>query len=407
LSDEEARKRQVQLPALGYLVSFFQSAGAGVQLLSDGRLKINDSAVWPLPKSLASYGQGRLYSLIDDIALSHMRSTFIKAVSENAGFGDRVRAEAKQGEKGLAIVRGTTRLGFIRPTHARVNDGEAIEGNFLAPGPHWQRLAEAISSAEAKRRLEEQAKTASPAQAQPLREQRAVQRISVLSGDLDPALARTCMDASRRIRTERQVAYERPVVLENDLGELTLFPIISTGIRLLLPFRLGNAPEAIEGNLEFILGDPDPLPLLIGKAVSLDDATRAWTCALVGFADATCIDIESAPPRQPRTRQRSASPAHQNRNPISAAPRRRAWPSHLEPVGSWIVYGAFVAGHRRQLNDKTASDEARARALQVGIILRAHETWVRPHSRGIPKDLEMRFRWHAPPELLAHNARRT
>ena len=61
---------------------------------------------------------------------------------------------------------------------------------------------------------------------------------------------------------------------------------------------------------------------------------------------------------------------------------RLAWPSHLEPLGSWTAHGAFVAGHRRQLNDKTASDEARERARLVGIILHAHETWVKPHSRG-------------------------
>jgi hypothetical protein len=209
------------------------------------------------------------------------------------------------------------------------------------------------------------------------------------------------MDASRRIRTERQVAYDRPVILENELGELTLFPITSTGIRLLLPFRLANEPEAIDGHLELILGDPDPLPLLISTTVLQEDAIRAWTCALAGFADATCIDIEPTPPRQPRTRQRSASPAYRYRDSVSDAPRRRPWPSNLEPLGSWTAYGALVAGHRRQLNDKTASNEARERARQVGIILHANETWVRPHSRGIPKDIEMRFRWHAPRELLS------
>ena len=92
---------------------------------------------------------------------------------------------------------------------------------------------------------------------------------------------------------------------------------------------------------------------------------------------------------------------------FSDAPRRRPWPSNLEPLGSWTAYGALVAGHRRQLNDKTASDEARERARQVGIILHAHETWVRPHSRGIPKDIEIRFRWHAPRVLLSRRPQGT
>ena len=35
-------------------------------------------------------------------------------------------------------------------------------------------------------------------------------------------------------------------------------------------------------------------------------------------------------------------------------------------------------------------------ARQVGIILDPYETWVRPYARGVPEDIEMRFRWHAP-----------
>jgi hypothetical protein len=63
--------------------------------------------------------------------------------------------------------------------------------------------------------------------------------------------------------------------------------------------------------------------------------------------------------------------------------------------------GSFVAGHRRRLNEgRTASAEACDRARQVGIILHPHETWVRPHTRGIPEGIEMRFLWHAPTELF-------
>jgi hypothetical protein len=82
-------------------------------------------------------------------------------------------------------------------------------------------------------------------------------------------------------------------------------------------------------------------------------------------------------------------------------PRTQHWPRHLEPVGQWVSYsGSLVAGHRRHLHDgRTASDEARERARQVGIILQPYETWVQPHVRGIPDNIEMRFLWHAPVEL--------
>jgi hypothetical protein len=200
------------------------------------------------------------------------------------------------------------------------------------------------------------------------------------------------------------VAYERPVVLESDFGELTLLPISGTENRLLMPFRLNRGMEALKGQL--VLGDRDPLPLLIGEDVAHEDAITAWTCALLGFADATCIEFEPVHPaarREPaRSRRHVPSSASHHRSSTPTLPRKQ-WPGHLEPLGHWADYSsAFVAGHRRRLADgKTASAEARDRARQVGIILHPHETWVRPHTRGVPDDIEMRFRWHAPANMLA------
>lgn len=106
------------------------------------------------------------------------------------------------------------------------------------------------------------------------------------------------------------MAYERPVVLEYDSGELTLLPITRTGTRLHMPFRLSREAMTLKG--ELILGDRDPLPLLIGEDVSYEDAVTAWACALLGFADATCIALQSAEPAAQRPR---------------AAPLRRRFPS--------------------------------------------------------------------------------
>jgi hypothetical protein len=202
------------------------------------------------------------------------------------------------------------------------------------------------------------------------------------------------------------VAYERPVVLQCDIGELTLLPITVAQTRLLMPFHLTMGTEALNG--ELILGGHDPLPLLIGEDIVDEDAIIAWAYALLGFADATCIEIE---PVEPTVRREVAPPRWHL--PRSAPPRtpstrslpRKRWPNHLEPVGHWIEYsGAFVAGHRRRLNEgQTASVEARDRARQVGITLHPHETWVRPHARGVPDGMQIRFRWNAPSELeLSH-----
>ena len=149
------------------------------------------------------------------------------------------------------------------------------------------------------------------------------------------------------------MAYDRPVVLECDVGELTLLPLAGTVTRLRIPFCLGKGTETLNG--ELILGDGDPLPVLISEHVADQDAITAWTCALLGFADATCMEFE---PVQPTTRRESARPGWRPSSSVShhrpsarTLPRTQRWPSHLEPVGHWVRYSrSFVAGHRRRLN---------------------------------------------------------
>ena len=230
----------------------------------------------------------------------------------------------------------------------------------------------------------------------------AMRRRDHLPGDLAPELIDACLDASRRIRLERHVAYDRPVVLERDGGELTLLPIAGTETRLFVPFHFARGAKTVERKL--VLEGRDPLPLLIGEGVVEEDAITAWTYALLGFANATCIELEPVKltgrrePKRPRHPSASIS-----RRPFSAQtlPRKPQRPNHLEPVGRWIRSGgSYVPGFRRHLPDGwTASDEARDRARQVGIILHWDETWVRGHIRGVPEGVEIRFRWHAPTEL--------
>jgi hypothetical protein len=306
-------------------------------------------------------------------------------------------------------MRGDKRLAVIHAAHAFIPHRPFIYANFLRPGPHWQQVAGVLNRAKekqvAKPKHAREAKEARPAAREAELERRgasAQRRIDRLPAHLGPELIDACLDASRRIRLERQVAYDRPVVLKLDFGELTLLPIAGTGARLRMPFRVSTATETLKG--ELILEDRDPLPLIIGRGVGEADAVMAWTCALLGFADATCIEFEPPKPtaRPEPARQWRPRPLVPPRHPSTRRlPRQRPWPRHLEPVGQWIRYsGSFVAGHRRHLPDGwTASAEAREHARRVGIILHSHETWVQPHTRGIPDDIEMRFKWHAPPEL--------
>ncbi|HET6192228.1 MAG TPA: hypothetical protein VFE59_35120 [Trebonia sp.] len=389
------------------MISFFTDAGIAAELMNDGSLQINKrvSEILPSRWELQDSRGGR-DAFIDRLAVTCLGGRFAEIAKEYSGLDDAVRFSVREGENGIAVIRDGVRLAFIHATMARAEGGGMIRANFLATGPHWSQLREEIYSATAKRgnSLSSGEKAGTVTRAPKEAERRrdlGLRRISKFPSGIDPLLARTCIEASRRIRTERQVAYSWPVVLESGLGELMLLPITSTEVPL-LPFRLTSGLKSLEGYLELIVGHSDPLPLFIDRDVSDEDVIKAWAAALVGFADATCIEIDWIMPRHTRPQQGAGSSVPIQRDPISTAPRRRSQPSRLEQAGAQVRHSAaFVGGHRMRLADgKTASDEARERAWRERIILRENETWVRAHYRGIPKDAGMRFRWHPPRELL-------
>ena len=406
--EKERQELRRQLPGLDSLLTFFRAAGVRIELGRGRRLWINGMqaeslAHLPPPETL------EWNSIVSEIALKYLRTKFIKAVQDSIQLDEGVRVTLLPREKGFAIMRSDVRLAIIHAARAEIPHREGIRANFLIPGPHWRLLADVLHDAEgelvAEWKRQEEAKIAAQAadagtKATQTRE--AARLLDHLPDDLGQELIDACLDASRRIRLERQVAYERPVVLESKVGELTLLPIARTGSLVLMPFRLDKGTETLTG--ELVIGDRDPLPVLIPEGVADEDAVTSWTCALLGFADATCVEFDQA---APATRRDQAIPPRQHSavsRPTASMrplPRGRPWPGYLEPVGQWSQYsGSFVAGHRRHLRDgQKASKEAHDRACQVGIILHPHETWVRAHARGVPDDLEMRFVWHPPVHL--------
>src|SRR5262249_53745709 len=153
---------------------------------------------------------------------------------------------------------------------------EGMRANFLIPGEHWRHLADILHDtegelvAEWKRQEEaEAAAEASDARTKAKLRPAAARCIDHLPDGLPPELIDACLDASRRIRLERQVAYDRPVFLKSEVGELTLLPIEKIGSRLLMPFRLNKGTETLTG--ELVISDRDPLPLLVGDGVADDD----------------------------------------------------------------------------------------------------------------------------------------
>ena len=422
LSISERRELEQRLPGIDYLLTFFRDADISAELLRGGRLRINGHLTPRLTRILSAPGKLDWDNVINATTVSYAAEKFIAAVTDNGCFGEGLRASLRRHEKAVAIMRGSAQLATIRATCAKIPHRDVICANFLTPGPHWQLAADVLHSAEpaliAEWRLEQDARAAIAVAALAAETERrqaaaaaaaernraaARRRIDHLPADLAPDLLDACLDASRRIRLERQVAYDRPVILQCGLGDLTLLPITSSQTRLLMPFRLATGTATLTG--ELILTDYDPIPVLIREDINDHDAITAWTYALLGFADATCIQWEPGDlPRQhgsTRTRRRQStvpSHPHPTTHPL---PRTRPWPQQLEPIGPWIRYsGSFVAGHRRRLHEgHFASADAVNRARQVGITLHRNETWVKAHARGIPDGIEMRFRWHAPIHL--------
>jgi hypothetical protein len=408
-------KLRRQFPGLESLIAFLRDAHVSVELVRGRYLRIDGTQTEPL-RHLPPQETLEWNSVVNEIALEYLRSKFVRSVEDNTCFGDGLRVVLRPREKGFVVMRDDVRLATIHASRAVIPHREAIHANFLVPGPHWRQLAEVVHDTEsqlvAEWKREQDAKTVAEAAAAAAKVERrraaTRRRIDHLPDDLAPELINACLDASRRIRLERQVAYERPVTLEFHARELTLLPITGTATHLLLPFRLSMGAQKLNGQL--VLADRDPLPLLIDADIADTDAIMVWTCALVGFADATCIEFNSAAPaaRSEPTRSRWPPPPvlPYRRPSMQTLPRKQPWPSHLAPIGRWLRYsGSFVAGHRRRLHDgQTASDEARDRARQVGIVLHPDETWVRSHARGVPDGVEMRFLWHAPAELELFHA---
>jgi hypothetical protein len=402
------RRQPTPQSGIDYLIGFFRDAGIDAELDGDGYLCLNGTQTEPLA-ALPSPETGQWLNTANEIALGYVCDRFIKAVEDNACFGDDVRASFEQRDKGFVITRGDERLAVLHPAHLHILHRPSIRKNFLTPGVHWQQVADVLRDLEATPDIEvEQKATATANTVAAVAAERGwaatPQRIDRLPDTLAPELIRACLDASRRIRKQRRLAYPRPVILQCDAGELTLRPIVMAMAHLLMPFHLHTGQQQLEGNL--MLGRRDPLPLLISRNVANEDAITAWIWALLGFADATCTEAAPTRPQERHLQARQARRSYKasRRRP---QPRERRWPIRLQPVGRWRQYSSsFVVGHRRRLNDgQMASAEACELARQVGIKLGPHETWVRWHTRGVPEDIEIRFSWHAPTELaLLHTS---
>jgi hypothetical protein len=176
--------------------------------------------------------------------------------------------------------------------------------------------------------------------------------------------------ASQLIREERTTAFEHAVRLQLPDESVRFEPIRGEGAALEVPYVYRAPGGAVRAALR-LRTPADPLALAVEHADGDALLGRSWVTALVAYADLTCV------PQAERARTGLVASGATDR-----------------------LLAANVAGHRRRLRQRRAPSPAAVRAAdRAGITLRAHETWVRPHLRGVPADTVLTFDWTPPAAL--------
>jgi hypothetical protein len=317
----------------------------------------------------------------------------------------------------IRLYDDTFAIGTVTATSARIGDVK-ISGSFIRPANRgilrrsdadWTRLAEAVvrhlaeHQTEQRERAEREAERVERAQ-QAQEGRRAAQARHVIDEPpkLPANLLELCLSASEDIRFHRTAAFSNPVTLITPSFELTFRPIDSHEIGLRACFSYKTATEAIEGELR-LSDSRKPLPIIVHGAVGIDTVTIVWAAVLLGFAALTVLPefVDRPPANRPHRQARRSTPRIPTATPRTAPRvRTRYHSATLVPTG-WTATAHWVVGHVRILPDgNEASHEAEREAAQVGITLRAGETWVRPHVRGGSPDRTLTFRWQPPEPLV-------
>ena len=125
------------------MLEFFQVADVDAKTEPGGRLWINGSHTDPMAH-LLSPETAEWFNVLNEITLKYVRDKFIRAIENNANFGDSICIFIPH-ERGFAIIRDDTRLAVIHEAHAFIPQRPFIYANFLTPGPHWQQVADVLN----------------------------------------------------------------------------------------------------------------------------------------------------------------------------------------------------------------------------------------------------------------------
>jgi hypothetical protein len=342
--------------------------------------------------------------LVAHLVMEHAPEAMVVAVEDYLDPSG-LALEATPSRVGIMLHRRGAADAVVHPTYARLFGG-SIRGDFTADGPHWAMLRTALLE----RRLPRPEKpvVATNANVKQLGDDR--RTFTVFPPCVREDFLDRVIEASKRIRTERSLDYgTHSVVLEASDHLVRYEAITRRGDAVELPFsftQLGQ--DEIRGALWLRCAE-DPLVFVCSHELGDELLALVWGSALIGFAELTCVpetdtldnELFSQRDRRAGTRGRSSD---ERRYLVSGGNGGfgHASPT-IRPTGRTAeALASYVAGHRRRLSDTAqASDAQRAAAADIGIVLRPHETWVRPHVRGVPTGAELHFRWESPVSLAA------
>src|SRR5690348_10593626 len=92
LSEPELQELRCRLPGIDSLLVFFLNAGVPAELVQGGRLRIGGRLTPPLDQILPRADKRDWDKVIDAVVMRYAGGKFVKAVADNAHFGEGLRA---------------------------------------------------------------------------------------------------------------------------------------------------------------------------------------------------------------------------------------------------------------------------------------------------------------------------
>lgn len=248
------------------MLHFFWAAGVVTQTTANGLVYVSGELAgrisdFPPPETDA------WCRAVDRIAWRCANDVLVRALANNAHYIGRAEAFPLPQENGFAVIRGRERIAVIHATHGSAPGRPPVYGNFLASGPHWEKIAPFSDDATDVTGLVNTLPTLSAQQSATLPRAVEWRRFARLPHDFDPVRAEACIAASQRIRLERQLDYPCPIILESRELTVILEPISGPDNSRHVPFRVLTRGRSVDGKFLLRGYGPDPLPLRVSADV--------------------------------------------------------------------------------------------------------------------------------------------